>query len=197
MSRGDEIDEGGPRRGWQPPAGGYDDESNEPRDRDVGKPNRSGTVTAVAIIAIILGSLSIIGGACGALVPLIIPSLMDFAAKANPNDPNLPKLQEQLDKIPVWFQVGRSVLNLVWGLGLVIGGIGILKRSNGARILALILAVLGLVELLAALGTGLGMGFIQPSDLTLSCVYVVFISGFAVFSFVVLLKPKNAAEFRS
>jgi hypothetical protein len=200
MSRGDEIEEGSPRRGWQPPAGGYDDD--EPGDRSaggvgVGKPNRSGMVTAVGIAAIILGSLAIMGGVCGALVPAIMPALMDFAAKANPNDPNLAKAQEQLNKIPVWYQVGRPILNLVWGLGLVIGGIGTLKRSNGGRVLTLILAALGLLELLATLGTGLAMGFIEPSGLPLNCVNVVFTGGFAVFSFAALLSPKNAAEFRS
>src|ERR1700730_8837000 len=105
MSRGDEIEEGGPRRGWQPPAGGYDDEPNEPRDDDdrvgIKKTNRSGAVTAVGIVAIILASLSLLAGLCTGCVGAGLPFLQDFA-KQNANDPNMAKMGQDLSPIPTW-----------------------------------------------------------------------------------------------
>jgi hypothetical protein len=200
MSRGDEIGEGLPRRGWQEPAGGYDNEPDESRDRDDGarisKPNRSGGVTAVGIVAIILGSLVLLGAVCIGAMSAMIPALQEIL-KANQNDPNVAKAAQDLNKIPIWYLVASAVVELIRGLGLVIGGIAVLKRINAGRMLTLGMAVYGVLVAFGSLGVGLAMGIIEPSGIASSAVGLIFTCGFAVFAFVVLLSPKNAAEFRS
>ena len=73
MSRGDEIQEDGPRRSRQPTAPparkGYHDDREEREDlrqRDrIDKPNRSGLVMSVGILGIILGSLGLVSLSLG------------------------------------------------------------------------------------------------------------------------------------
>jgi hypothetical protein len=203
MSRGDEIEEGSPKRGWQPPAGGYDDEQGEPRgrgDRDdevgIAKRNRSGMVTAVGIVGIILGSLGLLAGACTGCLGAFFPMLQEFA-KQNANDPNMAKAAQDLARIPAWFIIAEAVVALFRGTGLLVGGIGVLKRRNLGRMLVLAMAAFGVVAYFIDLVGALAMGFLEPSGIPANAVGGLFICGFALFAFIVLLMPKNAAEFRS
>jgi hypothetical protein len=199
MSRGDEFEAGDPR-GPSPPPAGYpryeDDFAGEPAERLPTPPlPRSAAVTAVGIIGIVLGILTLFGGLClGILIPLM-PMLQDLARK-NPNDPNMAQLDHMLALIPTWFLTAQAVLSLVNGLGLMIGGIGVVKRSNGGRLLTLAMAALGVVGVLFNLGIGLALGIIEPANAITSIVSNVFTLGFAFFAFAVLLSAKNVAEFR-
>jgi hypothetical protein len=191
MSRGDEIEEGAPKPRWR-------DDSDEPDDRGrsvrIDKPGRSGAVTAVGIVAIILGCLSLIGGGCIGCIGAGLPFLQEFANQ-NKNDPNMAKAAQDLSRIPAWFVIAEAVVAAIRGVGLLVGGILVLRRSNAGRMLTLGMAVFGLVAVCADVGGGLALGILEPSGMVGSAIGTLFTIGFAVFAFIVLLK--NGNEFRS
>jgi hypothetical protein len=96
----------------------------------------------------------------------------------------------------VWFVFAEAGVGLIRGLGLLLGGVLVLKRSNLGRLLTLAMAVFGILAGIADNGIALAMGFIDRSGLIGGVVGFAFGLAFAVFAFVVLLIPKNAAEFR-
>ncbi len=194
MSRGDEFQEDAPRPRWRDD----NDELDEPRDRGdrvrIDKPNRSGAVTAVGIVAIILGSLSLIGGGCIACVAAGLPFLQEIANQ-NKNDPNMAKAAQDLGRIPTWFVFAEAAAATIRGAGLLVGGILVLRRSNIGRMLTLGITVFGLFAVCADIGGSLALGFLDRSGMAGSVIGVLFTVGFAVFAFAVLLK--HGEEFRS
>lgn len=195
MSQGDEIEAGDPRR-YGRPMGAYDDADDAIERPSVRKPGRSGAVTAVGIIGIILGSLGLVVGLCGVGLGAAMPAMRGFVKNQGGNDPNLAKAAQDLDRIPVWFIFAEAAVGLFRGIGLLVGSVLVLKRSNFGRFLTLAMAVFGILAGLADNGLGLAMGFMEPSGLIGAGFGILFGLAFAVFAFVVLLSPKNAAEFR-
>jgi hypothetical protein len=196
MSRGDEIEPGEPRKsGWA------SDNYQEPADQDerlhLTKPKRSGAVTAVGVIAIIWGAWTLLGAGCLAVLPIVLPAVMEQAAKANPNDPNLAKAKEIMDRTPRWYLLTMAGVQVITGLALAICGAGVLMRSNAARLMLVVLAVLGIVILAGNLTFNVVNGLMDQNGIIGSVCGGVLALGFAALVLIVLLNPKNAAEFRS
>jgi hypothetical protein len=204
MSGGDEFQSGAPRRKW----GDDNDEPDEPRnhgDHDgISKKNRSGTVLAVGIIAIILGCFVFLGSVCTSVLPVFMPAMVDFAAKQNPNNPGLAQARAEMAKIPTWYLLSIAAVEFLRAMGLIIGGVGVIRQSNIARVLTLIVAALGVLMFLIGVGGNFAFGSMDagnPANMAgvfcgMGCNAVMNL-GFAVFAFVVLLTPRNVAEFRS
>jgi hypothetical protein len=204
MSRGDEIEPGDPEKKRRP-AFSNEDEPDEPGDDrlQLGKRSRSGAVTAVGIIGIILGCFALLSAVCTSVTPAVMPALMDMAAKANPNDPKIAQAKEAMARVPTWYVMGSAAFGLLLGLGLLIAGVGVLKRVAFARPVMLILAGLGVVSFLLSLVGTFSFGTMDTTDPTSVAGGVCGLGcsafgnlGFAVMAFVVLLNARNAAEFR-
>lgn len=207
MSRGDEIEEGAPRKRWRDD----NDEPDEPRGREdrirIDKPIRSGAVTAVGIVAIVLGSFNFVCGVCGGSSGICLTGFAPFfqdimkqAQAQDPNlakDPNVAKAVQDLDKAgPAGgLAIGEGIFNVLRGTGLLIGGICVLRRYNFARYLTLAMAVIGILGTCADVGIAFALGLMQANAGVGAGVGLVFGIGFAVFAFMVLLNPKNTKEF--
>jgi len=218
MSRGDEFEAGQPPSqprqdefgAGLPPArprmsDAGDDELGD--DRDVRRPEkrgRSGAVTAVGIIAIVLGCLVLLGAICTAVTPMVSKQMLDFAAKANPNDPNVAKQRQMLDALPQWYFILMGGIEFLRAVGLVGGGLGVVKRVNAARWLVIALACIGVILLIVGSIASFAMGAVNvddPASMAGGVCGLVFSAilnlGFAAMALFVLLSAKNAAEFRS
>jgi hypothetical protein len=203
MSRGDEIQADEPlkpRRDREDAAAGWGDDD----DRQVAHPQRSLMVTAVGVVAIVFGCFVLLGSITAALFPVIMPACIDFAAQMNPNDPNLVKAKDDLAKIPSWYMMGTAAVDFVRAIGLIIGGIGVVRRARFGRGLILIMALLGVIMFLVGLGATFLLGTMDmgdPSSVAGGAFGIVCSGtlnvGFAVMALTGLLPAKNAAEFRS
>ncbi len=204
--REDEIAAGAP----QPRPGMSAEEDEDYRDAEppdhepIDKRSRSGAVTAVGIIAIVFGCFALLGAICTAGTPTFSRSMLDLAAKANPNDPNVAKQKQIIDSVPAWYFILMGGIEFLRGVGLIVGGVGVLKRVNAGRWLIMVLACIGVLLVIVgtlgnfALGT---MNFDDPASLAGGVCGLAFSGllnvGFAAMALFVLLNAKNAAEFRS
>ena len=163
-------------------------------------PQRSGLVTALAVINFVFGGLGIL---CG-LLAFLGGALVASAGSAG-NDFER-QLEEKMREQGVQVKGGAggggktvqalgaiimisAVISLLWGAGAIAGGVGLIKRRNWGRILTLVLAgVAGLLAILSLIQTFLGAG---AGGLVSVIIYVAY----AVFAFVVLLNPQAAREF--
>src|SRR5260370_32588158 len=211
MSRGDEIQEDGPRRSRQstpaPARDRYDDDPDDREDlrhRDrIDKPNRSGLVMSVGILGIILGSLGLACGVCGGFTGTclggFVPVLQGELKRQGQNDPNAAKAAQDLEKAgtATWLILGESVFNLAIGSAMLLCSIGVLMRSNIARFGLIGVSGLSIfvefIDIIVKLVMGL---FTAPPDAFLSIASLLLVTAFAGFAWVVLLIPKHGAEFR-
>jgi hypothetical protein len=201
MSRGDEIEEGEPRppvRRWSE----YEDEADTPpRPPRARKSQPSGAVSGVGITAIILGSLGLMCGACGAFGGVcfagFMPWLQQELARVAPQDPQAAQMAKDMEQLQSvgWLVIAESILSIVIGGGLIVAGIGVVRRSNLARWLTLGLAVVNVLSDFVDLLVKLVFGLFHAGDAASTAVSIVIAISFAVFAFVVLLNPRNAAEF--
>ena len=170
----------------------------------------SGTVVAAGVILLVisalaglLGILALLGGAIMGQVP-ILPS----------NDSGL--TQEQFDAV---MSMGRTFVLVFGGVALAIGlahllsGIGVLRRRSWARILGLVMSVLGmliwaliLVSTLAASGQPIPAGYLEDRGMTIEeyravvrtgWIVGVSLSGIALaaYTFVVVVLIRQGREF--
>ncbi len=202
---GDEIAAGKPRRSGGQRADAESPWGDDVDDASIAKPPlRSTMVVAVGVIAIVFGCFVLLGSVCVSVYPVIMPAMLNVAAKGNPNDPNLAKAREAMTKIPTWYLLGVAAVDFLRAMGLIVGGVGVIMRSNVARLLTLVMAALGVVMFLTGvvatfvLGT---MDMADPSSVAggvfgIGCSAVLNL-GFAAVAFIFLLSAKNAAEFRS
>ena len=220
MSRGDEFEAGQPPPqrsddeigAGLPPARsrmsevGDDDRDADEQDirRTIDRPRRSGAVTAVGILAICLGAFVLLGSICTAFTPTFTKSMVDLAEKVNPNDPNLPKLKQSLEDLPIWYFIVMAVVEFFRAIGLIAGGVGVLRRSNIGRLLVLGLATLGIILVFIGVAAGFAMNTIKLDDpgslaggICGFAFSVILNVGFAILAFLVLLNKKNVAEFRA
>src|SRR5438067_2433005 len=134
-----------------------DDLAADDIHRPIDKQRRSGAVTAVGVIAIVLGCFVLMGAICMPLTPVFMKSTVDFVEKANPNDPNLPKLKQAVADLPVLYFYVMAGIEFLRAVGLVGGGIGVVKRSNPARWLVVVLAVVGVLLVLVGVVAGFAL----------------------------------------
>ena len=193
------------------PRDDWDDDEPQPRRRRRGRDDdiendddpfeggyrrpQSGAVTAIAVIHFVLGAIVVLMSFCGVLVILIVAGEADKAgAFAMPG-------------VGGGFVASFVVVLLIflWGLAAVVAGIGIVNRSQWARILAMVLAGIaaagGLFFLFAAvstLTTNAGAGPVEDQLVGfVACVLIgLLLIGHCVWSFVILLNSRYAAEFR-
>src|SRR5436305_15074188 len=100
-------------------------------------------------------------------------------------------------RTPLWFLAAGAVVQGLLGMGYTVGGIGVLKRSNAARLLTVAMAVLGVVIVLANTAVSASLGLLDASGMAGTACGALFALGFAGLICGILLSPKNAAEFRS
>jgi hypothetical protein len=164
----------------------YDEEDDDPDHAFVRrKPSKSGTVTAIGIVAICLGVFGLLGNACGlGFVALKEPftDLMRKAAKNNPGAQNadFQDLINNLDRMPIiWLGVTFG-LNLLISAMLILSGVGTLHRKDSSRKILIVSAVanaaLGIV---GVIGNVIFMGMEQVSGVVGLIIPFVF-AGFAL-----------------
>ncbi len=192
MSRDDDDDDREPRRRRF-----EDDEDLElerPRKR-----KRSGAVTAVAIVAMVLGSQALLCGVCVGLGGVFFGSfrgiLQQELAKQGAQDPQAAQVAQQMERIPTWWLFLEGSLDCVRGIGLLVGGIGALMRANWGRFVILTFAVFGVLVSLVSAGIALSLGIIDASNVASNGFGVVIQVAFTVFAFIVLMNPANIREF--
>src|ERR1019366_7596602 len=109
------------------------------------KPKRPGQVIFVAVVLIILGCWSLLGGVCGGGFTAFAAMQPDPGGPAQPGDPFA--AQRFLAKEIPGYTATIFVLlffNMLFGIGELIAGIGLLRMSSAARTLAIVLTVLKL-----------------------------------------------------
>lgn len=195
MPRGDDwADEDDERPRRRRPR--YDDDDDFDYDiRRRGSAARSGAVTGVGIVSIIIGCLDLLVGVCFLLVVVVMGDAGNRAGGFA-----MPGFGGTVAVVVV-----ATLLILLWGTLALVSGVGVLNRRQWARIMVLILsgigAAAGLLFLVGAIGI-LGAGPNVPGDhgallmgvfvyLLLAAVLI----GYCVWSYVVLLNSRNGAEF--
>jgi hypothetical protein len=104
------------------------------------RPRRPGVVTTAAVILFIVGGWSLLGACCtGASLGLMfaLPAPPQIDDKARPEDP-LASTRFLLKELPSYpyVQGGVLAINCLFGIGQIIGGIGLLKLRPFAPIFA-------------------------------------------------------------
>jgi hypothetical protein len=201
MGRDDdwEDDDDRPRRRRDRDRDRYDDEDDEDYDRGGrrGKSGtRSGAVTSVGVLGIILGSLDLLFGLC-----LVVVVLFMGDAGGRGGAFALPGFGGAMALVVI-----MTLVVLLWGALMISSGVGVLNRRSWARVMVLVLtgigAAFGLLCLIAAFGAlsvganvqgagGAGfMGFL------IYFLIAAILIGYCVLSYIVLLNSRNASEFR-
>lgn len=168
-----------------------DDYHDDYVDRRLRRGERSGAVTAVGVINIVLGSLYVLGGLClllgGALVG---GAAQDF--RGNPGG--------GLFAVFAGAIILFAFLIIVVAVLHILGGVGVLNRRNWARILTLVLgglsavfALFGVFGVVGALNNPVADD--RAGAVLVSLVSVFFHVGYAVLVYVILLNPGYAEEF--
>jgi hypothetical protein len=159
-------------------------------------PPKSGAVTAVGVINLVLGGLTVI---CG-LIFMFAAAWIFGAGKTVEGE-----FQKAIVKAggqPVEVEAAGGLAGLLAGAAVVIGvifvliavlqilaGVGVLNRRQWGRIITLVLgAIAGIFALLSLLSIGA-----NPLNALLG---VLIYGGYCVFVYIVLLNAQNAAEFR-
>ncbi len=104
------------------------------------KPTRPGSITFVAIVLIILGSLSLLGGLTG--TPQLIITAVTDDAPPRPGQP--PDLQRMFAKETVsYYPVtgGLLLADVLFGVGQIVCGVGLLKMNPARRIPAILVTL--------------------------------------------------------
>jgi hypothetical protein len=145
-----------------------DDNYEHPRRR--GSTAKSGAVAAVGVISIVLGSLVALLGLYASLQPY--------------------------HGVP--FMVGFGLLGMLFGVGFIMAGVGVVRRQPWGRILTLVLAGFTAVATLWFLDlTSHQIGYpVNPGQIFVQLVFIVLAIGYVVASYTILLNSRYAAEFR-
>lgn len=112
------------------------------------KPARPGSLTFVAIVLIILGSLSLLGGLTGAPTLIITAVTPDPPPRQPGEPPNANDIHRMAAKETATYYpvVGGSILvDLLFGIGQIVCGIGLLKMNPSRRIPAILVTLVKMV----------------------------------------------------
>ncbi len=174
-----------------------DNEDYDDRPRRLKVSGKSGAVTAVGIINIVLGSLVTLGGIC-----FLLSGLVFTGAAVDARNQFGPQGGGGLFAAAGAMIVVLAILVLVLGVAEIMAGVGVLNRRPWGRILTLVLA--GLVAL-SALGSlwgmiqtfGLPAGFPgKTTSILTQLVGALLEIGYVVMAYTVLLNQRYASEFR-
>jgi hypothetical protein len=164
-------------------------------DRPLGAPERSGAVTAVAVVNFVAGGLALM---CGLL--MLFTGAVLTSAGSNP------EIQERIERelrrkgsTMTADEAGKAaatvgalalilaVVILLWGAGAIAGGLGLLQRRKWARLLTCglggVAATLALLSLYQTFAEG-----------AINIIAVLFFAAYAVTVFILLLKPDVVNE---
>jgi hypothetical protein len=181
----------------------YDDESSPGRgryadydddyygDQAYFRPQRSGAVTGVAIANFVFGGLVILFGLCGFLAALVEAS-----------EGWRPGGGLTGAGFAVFLVIDLFVL--IWAIGAIVAGVGVINRRQWGRVLALILGgIAGVKSLLAIFLMFMIMGspargpFDDDRFLGLMVLFMLALLylGYCIWTYVVLLSSRYSAEF--
>ncbi|MEP7082571.1 MAG: hypothetical protein ABI841_06295 [Chloroflexota bacterium] len=121
----------------------------------IARPRRSGWVTTAAVLLLLVGTLSALGGVLLLVLALALgPAWTDILAAepGMPEDVNPEAVAGMMTGIFLAF----AVIALGWAAGHVAAGVGILAGRGWARITGIVLAVIGLLFSLLLLALTLG-----------------------------------------
>jgi hypothetical protein len=184
MSRDDWDDDDRPRRRRRRDEDDYEDVRRRSDER-------SGSVTGVGVISIVLGSLVLLCGFC-----VMVAGLAFAGGAAGGPAGNMFPFQVAAGVFVVF-----AILFIIFGVLYLVGGIGVLQRRNWGRIMSLVMAgfsaLFGIIYLIGIVGTLAQPG--PPDSKVLGILIGLLLAGMffthCVMSFVVLLSSQNAAEF--
>ena len=155
---------------------------------------QSGAVTAVAVISFVVGGIVLVFGICGGIgVAMFTGQAGGFMAF------NIPAFGSALG-----IAIGICVAIILWGIGVIVAGIGVINRSQWGRVLTLILG--GIAALVALLFVWAGVHslteqgqFGGPPDV--GGVLLLFLTGlillgYTILAYIILLNPVYGSEFR-
>jgi hypothetical protein len=150
-------------------------------DRPV-RVNRSGAVTAVGIVNLVLGALDILAGIAVMVGGAAILGLSGAAANQEGVTEEQRKAMAAVGGMGAGIAVAIGVCIMIFGIPLIIAGIGVLKRRNWGRILTIVLGIIaGLLGVLSLLNHSIAGAVIYIAY----CILVL----------VVLFNSKFAKEF--
>ena len=148
---------------------------------------QSGAVTAVAVINFVLGGLEIL---LGLLIMILGPAILGFALSQVDTSKMTPEQAKQVKQVATqgggFLAVVTGIMGIcimVFGVPMIIAGIGVIKRRQWGRVLTI---VLGSISIAFAVLNLIGLNIIG----------VLVNGGYAVLVFVILLNKQYAAEFR-
>lgn len=160
-----------------------------------GFPQRSGAVTAAAVLSFVFGGLHVL---CGGLMGFVAAALAsgeeqfrrDFKEGFGQQPPDNMSWDEFFEFM-TWVLGVFVVVALIVGILSIIAGIGVIKRSNWGRVLALIVAVLAIL-----MGVLAGIGAVQQPDAVIWAITLIYFA-YGVVLFILLLSGGAAADFRA
>jgi hypothetical protein len=118
---------------------------------------RPTSVLVIAIFQLVFGGLGMVCGAC-ALVGAAAGDGQQFQMPGAPKDPDQEKLEKLIQQVEdkdvpgkKAFDIGDQVVNWVLAIALIASGIGLLKMQSWARALAIIYAIVSVLEKIVGL----------------------------------------------
>jgi hypothetical protein len=173
-----------------PPGRGRYDDYDDYLEDDFGRPQRSSAVTGVAVINFVIGGLVLLIGMCGFLGVLV------EASEGWRHGGGLAGREFAIVFIIILFI-------LIWSIGAIIAGVGVISRRQWGRVLTLILGGIAMVKTLSAIV--LCVLFLSsvrgPVDddsflgfMLLAMLGLMYL-GYGIWTYVVLLNSRYGAEF--
>jgi hypothetical protein len=172
----------------------FDDDDDDDYDLSRRGYAKSGSVTGVGVISIILGSLDLLAGLCG--------SLFLFAVGAHGPPPGFPG-----SGVAMAVALIIVLLVFLWGALAIAGGVGVLSRKQSGRVLILLVsgvsAAVGILCLVLSFAALSDRGNMAAGEEEAAMGFLVFVVlaivliTYCIWSYVVLLNGQNASEFRS
>lgn len=192
MSRRDDYDDDyedrGPRR---PRRDDYDDDYDAPARRRGGP--KSGLVTTMGIIHIVLGSIALLFGLCTMIGGLFLTgAAADLERMAGPGAPRAGTTGGILIII-------LSIVMMAAAGGGIAGGVGTLQRRFWGWVLGLVAAGLsGIIAILSLIGMiqAFGLPFNRTGPILFNLLGLLLAAGYSAFVFIVSFQPHVRSEFR-
>ena len=126
-------------------------------------PKRPGLIIFAAVIMILAGSWNVLGGICGGGAIALLDAMPKMPHAKGQQDPTA--LQRFVTKeVPGYYPVifGMLALNVLLGIVMIAAGIGLLRMSSTARVVAMLLV---LISLLISFGGGVyNAVFVLPAQ---------------------------------
>jgi hypothetical protein len=126
-------------------------------------PKRPGLIIFAAVIMILAGSWNVLGGICGGGAIALLDAMPKLPQAKGQQDPTA--LQRFITKeVPGYYPVifGMLALTVLLGIAMIAAGIGLLRMSSTARVVALLLV---LISLLISFGGGVyNAVFVLPAQ---------------------------------